>query len=252
MKAKLIEALPLLIGAILGVMLQYLALPFMPKLIIGLFLIVVGFFVQLSAWALMSTNPPLSVHVWQWQVLMPIGAIALATWGLAELITHLSVLVEQSGWFAIAEPCAAQETAEKRIACIEAGIDEIASGLAGAITIFVGAMFLDDLEAQEGGWWPPSQIKKAIVDGFGPDVVRRQKELDAVHADLGTPPDPSKVKIFEATAKKRHRLEHAVHKRWLSISEPSGWSYGGALARARVLNRQLPELNVLRKEYPLQ
>lgn len=250
MGSKIRQALPLLLGALLGVLLQYLALPVMPRLFLGIFPIIIGFMVYVSASHLMTTNPVMSVKVWQFQMLIPIGAIALATWGLADLIAMVPGYVQDSGWFDPTAACVGAETDEARQDCVADRYKEISTAISGAITVFLGSIFLKDLEGQEGGWWPPAQIQARIKAVYADDVERRQKEMDAAFAQIGDPPDPAKKEAWKDVAKKYERLKRAVYEPSLSNAEPVGWSRAGAIARAGVLKEQLPELVTLRQTYP--
>lgn len=246
MKASLIQSLPLLIGAIFGVLLQYLAVDWIIRLLLGLVPVAAGLAIARSARSLMPSHPVRSVHLWQWQVLVPIGALALATWGLAELLDWGSEVIVLSNLFDVTAACATEPTDAARRACETARLAEITTALAAAVTTFVGAMFLDDLEGQEGGWWPPAQIRSAMQTVFAADVERRRLQVSATEEALGTPPKADQLAHLTALLQKYERLKHAVYSRRLSVSEPMGWSYGGALARARELQAQLPELRALK------
>lgn len=244
------EALPLLIGVCLGVLLQYLAAPVVPRIVLGVLPILIGMLVYLTARGLMPTNPVGAVHVWQGQVLVPIGLIALATWGLAESLAWLATVVEKSTWFGFVKSCAEDPDASKRADCIKGQVKEVSSALAGAITAFVGAMFMDDLKGQKGRWWPASQIKSAMQASFAKDVLRRKEALNAAHKAMQDNPNKATTNAFQAAAKKYERLKRAIHSAQLSASEPTGWTYEGALARAGILRDQYDELIRLRGDYP--
>ena len=250
MKVSLMEALPLLIGVCLGVLLQYLAAPVIARIVLGVVPILLGSVVYLFAIGMMKENPVSAVHVWQGQVLVPIGLMALATWGLAEILGWMAMVIENSSWFGIAEHCAEVEDDGKRAACIKGRVKEISTGLAGAITAFVGAMFMDDLQGQKGRWWPASQVKRAMGAAFAKDVLRRKEEMDAAHAATVANSDVTTKEAFRKVANKYERLKRAIHSVRMSNEEPTGWTYAGALARAEEIERQLGELKALRVSYP--
>ncbi|WP_299778844.1 hypothetical protein [uncultured Roseobacter sp.] len=225
MRDKLLEALPIFIGALLGV--YFLNTPFPGVLVTLVFLafVIVGFTARASAMALLATHPKKAVQMWQFQMLTPVALIGafsyLGGWALSELpgvLPHIPGL----------EMPPPPEGSEKP------DYKSIASPLATAAATFFGSLFMDDLQKGKGGYWPPAQIKAGFKDRFGPKVVALRKTFEP--------------KENETTASLRMRLKQdldglsayeqvkrAVYEDKISDEHPEGWGFSAVRARADIV-----------------
>lgn len=285
MKANLISAFPLLIGALLGVLFVHTHLTWGPILGITVFVGGLGAAAYGGGRLLIGSFPVPAVRVWQFQVLIPIAVIALMTWAMAELSDWITKFVAEKGWFDLPQDDSRAKTQET-----------IASAIYGTVAAFIGSIFLDDVEGQQGGLWPPAQIKRAIGISYGDNVNELKSEIEAMAAKppgvltphealsqlcksfaqllatyppsveantmpdsgaqahalsdhhkaleaLGQSPTQPPENLPDAELVQRiaqfERLKRAVQEDTLFAGQPSGWSYGAALTRAKIIKEHL-------------
>ncbi|QPH55588.1 hypothetical protein [Pontivivens ytuae] len=292
MKANLISAFPLLIGALLGVLFVHTHLTWGPILGISIFIGGLGAAAYAGGRLLIGSFPVPAVRIWQFQVLVPIAVIALMTFAMAELSDWIMAFVADKDWFNLPVDATRAKAQES-----------IASAIYGTIAAFIGSIFLDDVEGQKGGLWPPAQIKRAIGNSYGIEVNNLKAEIEAMAAQppgvspphealsqlcksfaqllSAFPPsvqvtamlDPAiqahalsdHQKALEALAvspdqrpegfpdtglvqkiERFERLKRAVQEDTLSAGQPSGWSYGAALTRAKIIKKHFSETRAQR------
>ncbi len=157
MKEKLLEALPIFIGATLGV---YFYASVLPPAVILLCLVVLALVGVLAGWEArqrLPSHPVLAVRLWQVQAVLPMSLLAAGGYLIAAGLAHLPALIALVPFVDL--PADAVEQGKR--------IDTISAALATAVTTFCGALVMDDLEKGTGGWWPPAQIKQAFAATFG-------------------------------------------------------------------------------------
>lgn len=212
MKDQLLEALPLFVGAVLGVYLYHSVLDWQGIATLLALLALAGLFFRWLAGQIMARRPVGAVRLWQGQVLFPIALIALGGIVAATVVDHLPTLVAKLPYIDHPSDAAALKEQTKTISDV----------LASAFTALFAALFLDNAEDAEGGYWPPAQIRKAFVANFGglANAQNRPKP--------GDPGGPRWEKI--------HR---ALHSQKIFDTLPTGWSYGAAIERARIFAQHI-------------
>ena len=228
MREKLLEALPLLIGALLGVYFYNTSIPGVAVTLSLVLIAVMGLLAYAWASSWIRSHPLRAVYIWQAQALFPVAVIAasgyLGAWGLSlapELIARLPRIELPS------DAKAAQEQ-----------IKAIVSPLATAFASFFGALLLDDVKSAKGGFWPAAQIRKAIGDVFAAALERWRVDLEARLATLDVE-KPDEVEAIEAEHGTYEMTKRAVYEDHISIDHPEGWGFGAAKARADLIQTEL-------------
>lgn len=223
MKEKLLEALPLFIGAILGVWMFYSVLNFFGVIFISVVLIIVGTFGKKAGQRLMMKRPVAAVYVWQFSVMVPLGLIAFGGY------TATFVVENMQHWMRLIPYLDLADVSDKKI-------EAISGTLSTAVTTFLGAMFLDDHKKTDGGFWPPAQIKKTMKDTFGPEVDELKKRFAK---ESGESQEAFKLRMASAIKdlETYELASRAVYSQEISIEHPDGWSLSGALARADIVKK---------------
>lgn len=239
MKGNLLEALPLFVGAVLGVWLYHSTLDPFACLLLTALLGLIGGLAQGAAKALLPSSPVRAVRLWQVEVLLPVALIAAGGYGLNWVIDRLPDLVQALPLIDL--PAAPDPVTAGAAGADTARADRIAAisaALGTAVTAFLGALFMDDQKDSTGGYWPPAQIRKAMVISFAADV-------DAMKALFTKAPDETEEEFAARLSARKDEIEaynrtsRALYSEVLSDSEPDGWSLSGALARARVVEQHL-------------
>lgn len=228
-KDKLLEALPLFIGALLGVWLYYASLSVVAAagLVLGLGLM--GHVAMSAGGALMARHPIRAVQVWQAEVLLPIALIGAGGYVSTWIVDHLPALVPlifpDPGPAATgAADAAAAATAAERVKTISAT-------LSTAVTAFLGALFMDDQKDKDGGFWPAAQIRKSMREAFSARVDQMKAALERRAGE----DEATFLARFQANAPAFELASRAIHSPDITIEHPEGWSYSGARARAGLI-----------------
>lgn len=226
MKGNLLEALPLFLGAVLGVWFYYSVLTFLVVFMALAVIAVIGWLTERLARSLLQRHPVAAVYVWQVEVLCPVALIAFGGYG------SIWVVDSAPGWLAkiplLGMPEPATDAAKEWTKTVSAA-------LSTAITAFLGALFLDDEKKSDGGLWPPARIRKAMKDAFA-DRVDELKET------LKRRPDESEEAHdtrMETQLPDYEMASRAIYNEEISIDHPKGWSLPGALARAKIVRSLL-------------
>lgn len=247
MKGNLLEALPLFVGAVLGVWLYHSTLDPVACLLVTGVLALLGWLARSSARALIRTSPVRAVRLWQIEVLLPVALLAAGGYGLTWLIESLPDLVQKlplidlppvpdTTTAKMPDPTGAATTSADTARADR--IAAISAALGTAVTAFVGALFLDEQKDSTGGYWPPAQIRQALVASFEADV-------NAMKAVFNKAPDETPEEFTARLLARKDEIEaynrasRALYSEVLSDTEPDGWSLSGALARARIIEQHL-------------
>lgn len=225
MKANLLEALPLFLGAVLGVWLYYSVLPF-AAVLLGLGVIaLVGWLAGCLARMLLPRYPVAAVYVWQVAVLIPVALIALGGYVSMWVIDSVPGWLTKIPLLEVPEP--ATEAAKEWTKTVSAA-------LSTAITTFLGALILDDEKKSDGGLWPPTRIRVGLTDVFA-DRVDKLKE--PFEQDEGESDEDYNARMQGLTKQlaEYESVSRALYSEEISIDLPKGWSLPGALARARIV-----------------
>lgn len=229
MKGNLLEALPLLLGAVLGVWLYYSVLPLV-AVVAGLALVAAaGLLAEAVARGLLARRPVAAVRVWQGEVLVPVAVIAVGGY------VSMWVVDSVPDWLAriplLDTPPSTDATAKEWTKTVSAA-------LSTAITAFLGALLLDDEKKSDGGLWPAARIRKAMRRTFG----ARVDALKAPFEQRPGEPDEEYKKRTEGREQEITRYEsvsRALYDEEISIVDPAGWTLPGALVRARIVREIL-------------
>lgn len=233
-KDKLLEALPLFIGALLGVWFYYAHTTLWAPSLVVVALAGVGWLAKAKGKRLMPRRPIAAVQVWQAEVLLPIALIGIggyvSTWIIDQMPTWVPLLFPDQASVAAGTATDAAEAAA------EAGaerIKTISATLSTAVTAFLGALFMDDQKDKDGGFWPAAQIRKemreifaARVDAMKAALKQEPGEADAVYAAR-----------LERDAPAYELASRAIHAEEVTIDHPEGWSYSAAMARAQLVKK---------------
>ena len=231
MKDNLLEALPLFVGAVLGVWFYYSILP--AAIICALLIVILfaGLAFRFVAKALMKVNPETAVTIWQGSVLTPIALIALGGWASTWLIDNLPGIVELIPFIDLPDPSPPGGEKDPRAKQIEL----ISAALSTALTAFLGAMFLDSHKQTEGGNWPPAQIRKAMQNIFGPELERLKAEIKRKTGETDENYQNRVLPLYDTYSK----ASKALYSDQISIQHESGWAYSMALERASIVRQTL-------------
>lgn len=228
MRDTLLEALPVFLGALLGLYFLNTSFPgIVVSVTLAAFIIVGALAYSIAQWQLLK-RPRISVTIWQIQMLAPMACIAavgyLGGWFLAELpnlLSHVPALE-------LPEPDPGETPDYKAIS----------TPLAAAATTFFGALFLDDLRKGKGGLWPRAQIKAGFQARFGPRVTeirsrleRQQNETEEEHRN--------RLIAHKDDLINYERLKRAVYEEEISDEHPTGWSFAAVRARADIVGQLL-------------
>lgn len=229
MKANLLEALPLFLGAVLGVWLYYSVLTSITVLLGLAALALIGWLTGCLARALLRLYPVAAVYVWQVVVLVPIALISLG--GYASMWVVDSV----PGWLTkiplLEAPGPATEAAKEWTKTVSAA-------LSTAITTFFGALILDDEKKSDGGLWPPARIRKALTCVFAGKVDELKEPFERGKDESEEAYDTRMEGLTKQLAE-YELVSRSLYSEEISIDLPKGWSLSGALARARIVRDHL-------------
>lgn len=228
-KDKLLEALPLFIGALLAVWLYYASLSEVAAGGLVLALGLVGLAAMLAGRALIAQRPVRAVQVWQAEVLLPIALIGAGGYVSTWIVDHLPALVP----LIFPDPGPAATGTTDAAAAAAERVKTISATLSTAVTAFLGALFMDDQKDKDGGYWPAAQIRKAIREAFSARVDQMKAALERQAGE----DEATFLARFQANAPAFELASRAIHSPDITIDHPEGWSYSGARARAGLIER---------------
>lgn len=235
MKEKLLETLPLFLGATLGVWLYYSILPLCVILLFLVILFALGVIARISAGMIMPKHPELSVRLWQGEVMAPMALIAAGGWASTWIVDSLPHVIDSIPLIQLPDSGdgGPNDPRQKRI-------EVISAALSTAVTAFIGALFLDAQKTPTGGNWPPAQIKKAMAGAFGPKVddLKQSLTTDSLKKATGESDDDYNRRVADLLGQ-FEQANRAVYLEEISIDHPGGWSLSAALGRAKIIRKVL-------------
>jgi hypothetical protein len=253
MKDNLLEALPLFVGAVLGVWFYYSTLDPVLCLMVAALLAVAGLLFRTCAATMIGKKPVWAVRLWQLEVLLPVALISVGGYGLTWVIDSLPDLIQKMPLLDLAGGPVVDKAAEDaaisatdaqkaaKAAAEKARADRIAAisaTLGTAVTAFLGALFMDDQKDSKGGYWPPAQIRKAMETAFAPEVDKLKSIFNRQPGESDTAFD-ARLAASGGEIERYNRVSRAIYSEQISNAEPEGWSIAGALVRARILTDHL-------------